>query len=250
MIREKLLSAIDVEMQKTGISDRALSVKATGSTDTIRNIRRGAYPRIDTAESLLNALGMSIEVIGSHQDENRVQKRQDQQGKILNLMRENQENTYAVSTVAAPFDPAIHKSEHVLVPKLAVRASAGHGAINDHERPEHLLAFRRDWFRKHGLSLDRLGAIEVNGDSMEPTLLDGETILINCGCAMPPPLETLVVARVNDDALVVKRLYKWDDDYMLLSDNRIYRPIKLTPDDEIIGEVVWRGVWIARPTGE
>ena len=113
---------------------------------------------------------------------------------------------------------------------------------------EHLLAFRRDWFQKHGLRLDRLGAIEVSGDSMEPALLDGETILINRGCAMPPPLEALVVARV-DAALVVKRLYKWDDDYMLLSDNRIYRPIKLMPGDEIIGEVVWRGVWIARPPG-
>ena len=62
---------------------------------------------------------------------------------------------------------------------------------------------------------------------------------------MPPPLQTLVVARVNDEELVVKRLYKWDDDYVLLSDNNIYQPIKLTPRDEIIGEVVWRGGWIA-----
>lgn len=69
-------------------------------------------------------------------------------------------------------------------------------------------------------------------------MLDGETILINCARAMPPPPETIVVARVNNDELVVKRLYKWDDDYVLLSDNRIYRPIKLTPGDEIIGEVV------------
>ena len=76
-------------------------------------------------------------------------------------------------------------------------------------------------------------------------MLDGETILINCGCAMPPPLQTLVVARVNDEELVVKRLYKWDNDYVLLSDNNIYQPIKLTPRDEIIGEVVWRGGWIA-----
>ena len=194
---------------------------------------RGASPSIDKAAEIAQALGLEF-YIGPHRNK-----------KNLILARENQENTYAVDTVAAPFDPEIHKSEHVLAPKLAVRAAAGYGAINEQEGVEHLLAFRRDWFHKHGLQLDRLGAIEVDGDSMEPTLLDGETILINCGCAMPPPLQTLVVARVNSEELVVKRLYKWDDGYVLLSDNNIYQPIKLTPRDEIIGEVVWRGVWIA-----
>lgn len=77
-------------------------------------------------------------------------------------------------------------------------------------------------------------------------MLDGETILINCGCAMPPPLQTLVVARINDEELLVKRLYKWDDGYVLLSDNNIYQPIRLTPRDELIGEVVWRGVWLEK----
>ena len=228
------------EVLKTGLTESGrsaadVSKAATGQKDAIQRIFRGHDPSITRLAKICDELGFQLTIT---------------KGKNLIFARENQENTYKVDTLAAPFDPEIHKSEHVLVPKLAVRASAGHGAINDHERPEHLLAFRRAWFHKHGLRLDRLGAIEVSGDSMEPTLLDGETILINCGCPMPPPLETLVVARVNDDALVVKRLYKWDDDYMLLSDNRIYRPIKLMPGDELIGEVVWRGVWIARPTGE
>ena len=65
-------------------------------------------------------------------------------------------------------------------------------------------------------------------------MLGGETILINCGCTMSPPLQTLIVARVNDEELVVKRLYKWDDGYVLLSDNNIYQPIKLTPRDELL----------------
>ena len=77
-------------------------------------------------------------------------------------------------------------------------------------------------------------------------MLDGATILINCGCAIPPPLDTIVVARVNNDELVVKRFYRWDDTHVLLSDNNIYQPIKLIPRDELIGEVVWRGVWIEK----
>ena len=236
---ETLMNLIDERLIALNLSPAEASRRAVGNPYLISNLKQGKSknPSVENLYALSKVLDIEF-YIGPHRNK-----------KNLNLTRKNQENTYAVPTVAAPFDPENHKSEHVLVPKLAVRASAGHGAINDHERPEHLLAFRRDWFRKHGLRLDRLGAIEVNGDSMEPTLLDGETILINCGCPMPPPLETLVVARVNDDELVVKRLYKWDDDYMLLSDNRIYRPIKLMPGDELIGEVVWRGVWIARPTG-
>lgn len=233
MNQEEIEEVIKAGLDESGRSAADVSRAATGQKDAILRIFRGHKPSITRFARICKELGLQLTT----------------QPKNLNTARENQKNTHAVSTLAAPFDPDIHKSEHVLVPKLAVWASAGHGAINNHERPEHLLAFRRDWCRKHGLRLDRLGAIEVSGDSMAPTLLDGETILINCGCAMPPPLGNLVVARVNDDALVVKRLHKWDDDYMLFSDNRIYRPIKLMPGDELIGEVVWRGVWIARPTG-
>ena len=57
-IREQLLAAVG----KSRLSERKLSVLATGSTDTIRNIRRGAVPRVDTLESLCEVLGLRLHI--------------------------------------------------------------------------------------------------------------------------------------------------------------------------------------------
>ena len=59
MLRQTLLAAID----RHDASDRSLSVRATGSSDTLRNIRRGSQPRIDTAEALFRAMGALLVVV-------------------------------------------------------------------------------------------------------------------------------------------------------------------------------------------
>ena len=49
------------------LSDRRLSMLATGSTDTVRNIRRGSNPRTDTLEAICGVLGLEI-YLGPPQD--------------------------------------------------------------------------------------------------------------------------------------------------------------------------------------
>ena len=56
MLRESLLALID----RCPLSDRELSLRATGSTDTVRNIRRGGCPRLDTVEALCELLGLDL----------------------------------------------------------------------------------------------------------------------------------------------------------------------------------------------
>ena len=65
-IRAQLLAAV----AESGLSDRQLSVLATGSTDTIRNLRRGAAPRADTLEALCRVLGLSLR-LAPGEDESR-----------------------------------------------------------------------------------------------------------------------------------------------------------------------------------
>ena len=55
-VREQLLRLIGGR----DVSDRQLSLLATGSTDTIRNIRRGSSPRTDTLEAICGVLGVEI----------------------------------------------------------------------------------------------------------------------------------------------------------------------------------------------
>ena len=56
--REQLLEAID----RSDMSDRAVSMAATGSTDTVRNLRgkRSQDPKASTIEALCRALGLEF----------------------------------------------------------------------------------------------------------------------------------------------------------------------------------------------
>ena len=57
--RRHLLDVIDYQ----GISDRQLSLRATGNAFTVRNMRRGTMPRPDTLEALCHTLGVRIQVV-------------------------------------------------------------------------------------------------------------------------------------------------------------------------------------------
>ncbi len=56
--RQRLLELID----RSGVSDRRLSLLATGSADTVRNLRRGSSPRLDSLEALCRVLGFRLEM--------------------------------------------------------------------------------------------------------------------------------------------------------------------------------------------
>ena len=55
--RQRLLEIID----RSGVSDRRLSLVATSSADTVRNMRRGSSPRLDSLEALCRVLGLQLE---------------------------------------------------------------------------------------------------------------------------------------------------------------------------------------------
>ena len=57
--RQRLLDVID----RTGVSDRRLSLLATGNPDTVRNMRRGSSPRLDSLEALGRVLGCRLEMV-------------------------------------------------------------------------------------------------------------------------------------------------------------------------------------------
>lgn len=55
-IREQILAAA----RTSRVSERQLSMAATGSSDTLRSIRRGAQPRADTIEALCRVLDLDL----------------------------------------------------------------------------------------------------------------------------------------------------------------------------------------------
>ena len=131
------------------------------------------------------------------------------------------------------------RTDWIAVPRLALGASAGPGALAAEERPIGAFGFSSRWLRQQGLDPAMLSAIVVTGDSMERTLSDGDEILVD---RSPRPLRDGIHVVRLDDALLVKRLdTSRPGTITLISDNTAYRPIDLPAADiQVIGRVVWK----------
>ncbi|MFU2510600.1 LexA family transcriptional regulator [Pseudoalteromonas sp. ASV78] len=130
------------------------------------------------------------------------------------------------------------------VPVIDVEISAGFGANIEREKVRGYLAFRGDWLKEKHLSSSRLAVVFAKGDSMQPTVNDGDALLVDMR-----PIEKIAdgihVLRM-DDHLFVKRLQKaFTGDIEIISDNNFYKPQTVAPDQldklNVIGKVVWIG---------
>lgn len=130
-----------------------------------------------------------------------------------------------------------------LIPKLAVGASAGPGTVNDAEALAGKIGFDEKWLRKQGLEPAQLSLIRVEGESMAPTLNNGDDIMVDKSAATKPLRDGIHVIRM-DDVLMVKRLARGPAGRLsVLSDNPAY-PGWPDIDAEavtVIGRVVWAG---------
>ena len=125
------------------------------------------------------------------------------------------------------------------VPRLPLGASAGPGALAQNEAPIGQLRFSARWLKANGLNAAMLSAIEVEGDSMDPTLRDGDEILVD---RTPRALRSGIHVLRLDDVLLVKRIERAGERVRLISDNRAYPEIERAAGDvEILGRVVWKG---------
>jgi phage repressor protein C with HTH and peptisase S24 domain len=130
-------------------------------------------------------------------------------------------------------------SPWVDVPRLALDASAGPGAMAGGEAPVGQFRYGRAWLRAQGLSPAQLSVIAVAGDSMVPTLHDGDEILIDR--TPRAGRDGVHVVRVGETLLVKRLVFERPGQVRVISDNRSYDPYDLPLDEvAIIGRVVWK----------
>jgi phage repressor protein C with HTH and peptisase S24 domain len=133
----------------------------------------------------------------------------------------------------------------IRIPRLDVDASAGHGAIAEDEGVVAHIAFDPQWLRqlcKGGTN--KLSFIRVQGDSMSPTLADGDDILVDGADGADRLRDGIYVLR-REDTLIVKRLSvnPFAARATVSSDNAAYpewRDCELSTL-AIIGRVIWAG---------
>lgn len=128
------------------------------------------------------------------------------------------------------------------IPKVRARLSAGSGSFEVGSDIEGYYAFRKDWLNIRG-NTGKMVLMDIFGNSMEPELKDGDTILIDE--SQKDILAGAIYAVGVDDTIMVKRLEKHPNKLVLISDNKDYEPVYLSPEDitnvRIIGKVIWAG---------
>lgn len=135
------------------------------------------------------------------------------------------------------------EDEFVLLPRIDVRLGAG-GEVElfDVSEEKELYAFRRDWLLSKG-NPRHMRLMTVMGDSMEPTLFDGDLVLVDLS-RKDLAREGIFAVRIYD-GLAVKRLQRAGKARVrVISDNPHYPPEERSLDNgefEIIGRVIWAG---------
>ena len=132
--------------------------------------------------------------------------------------------------------------QFIAIRKVVFRISAGVAGfavdfLDDGEGAP--LFFQKTWFEARGYSPDDLYAIKVRGASMEPSLNDGDTVVVNAEAK--DPVDGEVFAANYDGELVIKRLVRDAGDWWLCSDSRDDRRYPRKRCDEntfIIGRIV------------
>ena len=233
--RQHLLDLID----RCGVSDRHLSILATGSSDTVRNIRRGSSPRLDSLEAICRVLGLRLQTatlddpVESPEGAPAVEKRPDWARRLREDIR--RDLSHLLSQSKESDAPA--QNRH-----LAIKQPAA--AAGDKEEPNEAVAgyitFTRSWLDRHGLYPQQCTIVGVKGESMAPTLPDGSAILVDRNLAQLEEGKIFVLQ--TDDGMLVKRVAKdVGGGWRLISDNPAWDPVPWPGGAKVFGQVRWVG---------
>lgn len=143
--------------------------------------------------------------------------------------------------------PQSDDGRYAFVPQYDAKAAAGLGSENPHVEIHSTLAFKRDWLKAKGAKPESLAVIYAEGQSMWPTINDGDVLLVDRSRIEPADGQVFVLA--GSDGAIVKRLVQGSlGQWLLRSDNDDkeeypdrYHLRSNGNEHRIIGKVIWRG---------
>lgn len=130
-----------------------------------------------------------------------------------------------------------------LIPQLELGYSMGGGSVFSDYRQTGFVPFQRDWLRgfMRGTFAD-LFVARGEGDSMLPTLMDGDIVLIDTA-QKTIDRQDRIWALSYGDLGMIKRVRRLPNGvYRISSDNSVVEPIEAADDEmHVVGRVVWIG---------
>lgn len=125
--------------------------------------------------------------------------------------------------------------------RLKLQAGASGYAIEYLDGDSLPIFFRADWFQDKGYKPSRCVALKVAGSSMEPSLYEGDIVVINLEDTTPA--DGVAFAANYEGEAVIKRLRRDSGEWWLASDNPDkvrYRDKKCTDDVTLVGRVIYK----------
>ncbi|SFD13920.1 XRE family transcriptional regulator [Pseudoalteromonas denitrificans] len=210
-------------------SIRSFALKIDVSEGTLRRILKGEDPKLSVVEKIAEQAKVDFLwlIKGVEADQEKYATAQNQ-------------GSYDCASI----ELSEFNEEFALIPGYHISVSTGHGAFNGDAQIKRHLAFRKKWLDYKHLVSSQLAVVFAKGDSMEPTIHNNNTILVDLSDKKLS--EGLIyVIRIGEE-LYAKRLQQYiDGSVRLISDNKEYIDQLLKPDEleqlEIIGKVVWIG---------
>lgn len=137
-------------------------------------------------------------------------------------------------------------SEYMAVPQYDVYASCGGGALVGDVTINGDVVFKTSWLKSLTKDPRNLATVYAQGDSMSPTIQDGQVLLIDTSSV--DPISSKIYIICIDGQLYIKRLINVFDGWIMRSDNPdkdTYPDVKLSSEKitkiDIQGQVRWRG---------
>ena len=134
--------------------------------------------------------------------------------------------------------PLMRYAKPVFIPYARAAAGPDEPVFDETEETEVRYAIHKSvlpsWAREKHLL-----CIEATGDSMEPTLSEGDLIVLDRSKIEPVSGQLFVVRKPG--GLVVKRLKRTGRTWRLVSDNPAYPPWSVGREDRVLGRVAWTG---------
>lgn len=140
---------------------------------------------------------------------------------------------------------SVDLGEYAPIPRVDVMAAAGDAVLLPTEEIVDFLLFKKSWLRRElGIDPQRAVVVQAKGDSMKPSIRDGDLLLVEV-LQEPANDDGIYVINVGGRVMVKRLQFLLDRSIKIVSDNPAYEP-QVIKDDKaegfwVVGRVVWSG---------
>lgn len=217
-----------LKQARGGVSQTELARRAGISRPQYNQYERGkSIPSDAVLERIADALNLSIESLIEANNASVVAANVKPIIRLTGLPAQNQADDFI-------------SDDYLAVPLLEGRVAAGHGTVVWNDVQSLVWVYKPELRGRHNLF-----AVQVSGDSMEPTIPDGAIVIIDRDQWQPTGNRRSIwaIRMDNNGDLGIKRLQASEGGLIIISDNFQNYPPSLAWSTDltklVIGKVVW-----------